>query len=218
MVQYIYDELTVATMIATKTFMLCVASLIALPARLLCAEDAPPTEIPTYRVGDIFEYVDRYQTIACKRWEITGRAPDGSWISQCGDNIAYFSADDRALLRIVGKDGAELVKFAPSAPAIPLPLHIGQRWGGRFRLSTAASLFSPKVEESCEVVAFETIRVVAGDLPAFRIDCSSEWSVWPLNGKVAVTMWYSLDANSLVKVVNGSDKSWDLELARYYRE
>ena len=174
----------------------------------------PIAERPEFRAGDVFEYVDRFQTIECRRWEFAGY--DGAaMLHRCGDNVAYFSADSGALLKITGKDGRELVSYKPFAPAIPFPLRVGSKWGGRFEVTTAGDLVAPDLDESCEVVAYETIRIAAGEMPAFRFDCVTKWSVWPLHGTVTVTSWYSPTAKIVVKSINGSDSKWDLELASY---
>jgi hypothetical protein len=191
-----------------------VAAPAVLPVRSLAA-DAPIAERPVYNSGDVFDYVDRFETIACKRWEVSGYDPDGSYSTRCGDNVAYFAAGSGALLRIVGKGGKELVKFQPSAPAIPFPLQVGTRWQGKFEVSTAHDVFSPSLDESCEVKSFETVDVAAGHLAAFRYECVTKWSVLLLEGTVTETGWYAPAAKAVVKVVNSSAPEWNLELASY---
>jgi hypothetical protein len=178
------------------------------------AVDAPIVERPVLQAGDSFDYVDRFQTIACKHWEITGRQGDAI-TSRCGDTIAFFAADSGALLRVTRSDGTVLVNFDPAAPAIPFPLQIGSKWGGRFQVAVAADLITPKLDERCEVLAYETIHIAAGELAAFRFDCVTKWSVWPLSGTVTVTSWYAPAAKSVVKSINPSDSNWDMELAAY---
>jgi hypothetical protein len=177
-------------------------------------DDIPVAERPEFHSGDVLEYVERFQTVACRAWEFIGG--DGDTLqSRCGDNTAYFAADSGALLRISGKNGRDLVKFEPFSPAIPFPLQVGSKWGGRFQVTTAGDLITPRLDESCEVTAFETVKVAAGELPAFRFACVTKWSVWPLSGTVTVTSWYSPAAKSVVKSENPSDPKWNLELASY---
>jgi hypothetical protein len=178
------------------------------------AIELPVAERPILHEGDVFEYVDRFQTIACRRWEVVGRQNDAI-VSRCGDNLAFFAADSGALLRIAGTDGRALVTFAPFAPAIPFPLQVGSRWGGQFKVTSAGDLVAPELDESCEVKDFEPVRVAAGSLDAFRFECVTRWSVWPLHGSVTVTGWYAPAAKSVVKSINPSDSSWNLELAAY---
>ena len=198
-----------------RRLIIFLAILIALPSARSGAADLPIAERPVYKDGDVFEYVERFHSVACKRWEMKGRAADGARISRCDDNIAYFSAETGALLRIAKTDGTELVKIEPQAQSIPFPLQIGTKWSGDFRISTAEDVVSPIVNETCEVVSFETVKVAAGDLPAFRFDCATNWSVWFLHGTLTVTSWYAPSAKAVVKVVNGSDPKWNMELARY---
>jgi hypothetical protein len=176
--------------------------------------ETPVAERPQFHAGDVLEYVERFQTVACKRWEFTGG--DGATLqSRCADNVAYFAADSGALLRITGKDGKTLVTYEPSAPAIPFPLEVGSKWGGKFQVTAAGDLVAPSLDESCQVLAFETIRIAAGELPAYRFDCVTRWSVWPLHGTVTVTSWYAPAAKSVVKSVNDSDSKWNMELQSF---
>lgn len=177
--------------------------------------DQPMADRPVLNKGDVFEYVDRFQTIACQRWEVDGVHEGGLLLSRCGDNSAYFAADSGALIRITGKNGKELIRFEPSAPAIPFPLYIGAKWNGKFRLSMAGDPVSPSLDQSCKVTSFEMVTITSGRLPAFRIDCTNTWTVWPLHGHVVVTSWYAPDAKTVIKVVNDSDPAWNLALARY---
>ncbi len=179
------------------------------------ATDQPIAERPTYSEGDVFEYVDRWESIACQRWEIKGRDADGSLMSQCQDNVAYFSADTGALLRILGKGGKELVSFEPAAPAMPFPLRVGMTWHGKFVISTSDQIVSADLDQSCAVTAFETVSVPAGSFPAFRYECKTGWSALFLHGETSETGWYAPAAMVVVKVVNNSEPKWSYELARY---
>jgi len=195
-----------------KLAVLCAA--LTMGAAQAASIEIPATERPQFHAGDVFEYVDRFQTIECKHWEFVG--VDGeAMTNRCGDNVAWFAADSGALLRITGKGGRELVSYKPFAPAIPFPLQIGSKWGGAFEVSTAGDIFSPDLDESCEVVGYETIKIAAGELPAFRFDCVTKWSVGLLHGTVTITSWYSPIAKTVIKSINGSDSKWDLELASY---
>jgi hypothetical protein len=190
------------------------ALLISLPSASRAVE-APIAERPVFQPGDSFEYVDRFQTVACRRWEVKEQDHDGALVTQCDDNLAYFSAKSGALLRITRKDGTDLVSFRPFAPAIPFPLRVGSTWGGKFSVSTSGDLITPSLSEKCEVVAYETVKVAAGDLAAFRFNCDTRWSVWPLHGSITVPSWYAPSAKTVVKSVNGSDAKWNMELAGF---
>lgn len=202
----------------TNLQLISISTLAALPISLPLASlalEAPVAERPLYQAGDSFEYVDRFQTVACKRWEVKDPNRDGALVTQCDDKLAYFSATTGALMRIARKDGTDLVSFRPFAPAIPFPLQVGSKWGGKFSVSTSGDLITPSLNEKCEVVAFETVTVAAGALPAFRFNCDTRWSVWPLHGSITVTSWYAPSAKTVVKSINGSDDKWNMELAGF---
>ena len=179
------------------------------------ATDQPVAERPIFSDGDVFEYVDRWESIACQRWEVRGRDADGALVRRCKDNFAYFSADTGALLRVVGKGGKTLVSFEPAPPAIPFPLRVGTTWHGKFAVSTSDQVVSPDLDQSCEVMAFETISIAAGSFPAFRYECKTAWSVWLLHGDTTETGWYAPAAKVVIKVVNHSEPKWSYELAHY---
>ncbi|MEI9985219.1 MAG: hypothetical protein WDN69_19740 [Aliidongia sp.] len=149
----------------------------------------------------MFEYLDRFENLDCKRWLVAGHDTDGSLISTCGDDVAYFSAQTGALLRIIGKGGKELVKFDPTSPALPFPLHVGSTWHGKFTVSTPDQIVSPGLDETCKITSFETVAIAAGNMSAFRYECTTEWSVWPLHGTVSETGWYAPAAKVVVKVI-----------------
>lgn len=194
---------------------LCLAAAWALPPIPGRAADPPEAQKPVLNSGDVFEYVDRFETVRCKRWEVAGRDGKGAVISRCGSNTAYFSEASGALLRIVARDGKELVRFEPAPPAIPFPLRVGSTWSGTYRVSTQQTSVSPNLEETCKVVAFETVRIAAGALPAFRYECRTRWTVWALHGEVTETGWYAPSAKVVVRVVNNGDARWNVELAGY---
>jgi hypothetical protein len=202
----------VRALISASLYMAAVAAPPPIPGR---AADPPAAEKPVLNRGDVFEYVDRFETVRCKRWEVAGRDGKGAVISRCGGNTAYFSEATGALLGIVARDGTDLVRFEPAAPAIAFPLRVGSTWGGTYRVSTHQASVSPSLEETCKVVAFETVHIAAGALPAFRYRCRTRWTVWALHGDVTETGWYAPSAKVVVKVVNDRDPSWNVELAGY---
>ena len=179
------------------------------------ATDQPVAERPVFSDGDVFEYVDRWESVACQRWEVKGRDADGSVVSQCKDNLAYFSAGTGALERIVGKGGKALVSFEPAAPAMPFPLHVGTSWHGKFGISAADQAVPADLDQRCEVTSFETISIAAGSFRAFRYECKTGWSAWFLHGETTETGWYAPAAGVVVKVVNNSEPKWSYELAHY---
>jgi hypothetical protein len=191
------------------------ALLLALLAGSAIANDVPVAIRPVFTPGDVFVYADRFESVACKRWEVRSVEDGGLSTLQCGDNTAYFAAKSGALVKIAKSDGTEILSYAPSAPEMPFPLEIGKSWGGRFELTSIDEPVSPTISESCTITAYETVKVVAGQFPAFRFECTDAWSYGLLHGSAASTGWYAPLAKSVVKVVNDTDSDWNMELVSY---
>jgi hypothetical protein len=134
-------------------------------------------------VGDVIEYDARLATVACKRLEVTATEKDGSTILQCDDNIAYMSAANGNLTKIVSKSGNTLVEFDPQAFSVSFPLEVGKKWEGKYTGSSAATSSSWSGDNSCEVKPPETVKVPAGQFDAYRIDCVDSWSSGAIVGK-----------------------------------
>ena len=179
------------------------------------ADEMPIAQRPVFHVGDRFSYADRFETIACRDWEVREVDPDGNpAMARCGDYTATY-APDGAIVRIAGKDGRSVVAFSPEAGAIPFPLQVGRRWQARFEVSTAGQMVSPTIDESCEAAAIETVTVGGAPLQAFRIACTDRWSVAFLSGSSASTLWYAPDARAVVKALNAGSPDWNLQMTGY---
>jgi hypothetical protein len=189
-------------------------ALAALIAFRCQAQDYRAAERPLVKPGNVFEYADRYQTVACRRWEVTEVGAGGAITMRCGDDVAYFTSD-LAVLRIVGRNGRERVKFTPHSNAIPFPLNLGARWAQTFEVSTAGALFTPTVEETCQATSVETVSVPAGTFSAFRISCTDSWSVGFFSGTSSATLWYAPTARTVVKTSNSGSDEWNSELTSY---
>jgi hypothetical protein len=179
------------------------------------AEDAVPADKPSPKVGDVFEFVDKFVSIACKRWEVKEIDKDGYIISECGNNLAYLDAQTDTVAKIVTKDGSRLVEFKPRSPTLSFPLQVGKKWEGDYDGYRAAAGTSWKSHVTCEAKAFETVKTAAGEFPAYRIDCQDAWESTPFHGVADSTSWYAPKVGNIVKSVNPSQSAFEYELAGY---
>jgi hypothetical protein len=189
-----------------------VAAVAALPA---VAANAPTAEKPVAKVGDVFEYVKRFASIDCQRWEVKAVAKDGYNILQCGDYSAYLDMTSATLTRITSGD-KKLFEYNPHYPAPAFPLELGKKWQGKYDGYRADQGASWKSEVNCEAKAFETVKVPAGEFEAYRVACEDNWEASPFRGTADATYWYAPKIGTIVKAVNPSDSAFDYELASYH--
>ncbi|HMA51114.1 MAG TPA: hypothetical protein VKP60_15250 [Magnetospirillaceae bacterium] len=191
---------------------LCLAWLLAPPSS---AADGPVAQRPVFHLGDSFTYAERFETVACRTWQVTQVDQGGNMLAaRCGENTVLL-APDGGITRIVTDKGKELVAFKPEAAPIPFPLSVGLRWSYRFEVSTASQVVSPDIDETCEATAIEPVTVRGAALPAFRIECTDRWSVTFLSGSNTSILWYAPDARAVVKAVNPSAQDWSLLMTDY---
>lgn len=185
----------------------------AAPATAATAH-APTAEKPVIHVGDTYEFAGNFVTVNCKRWEVKEVDKDGFNISQCGEYLSYISTANGNLVRIVTKSGDKAVQFSPTAQTLSFPLTTGKSWTGTYGGYTADDGSTWDSEVSCQVKAFETVKVAAGSMEAFRIECTDNWASGPFRGRSTSTNWYAPKAKTVVKAVNSTEK-FNMELASY---
>lgn len=186
----------------------------AAPAAPASAKAAPTADKPAVKVGDTYEFAGNFVTVNCKRWEVKELNKDGFNISECGEYLSYISIDNGNLARIVTKSGDKVVQFSPTAQTLSFPLSTGKSWTGSYRGYTADDGSNWESNVSCQVKAFEPVKVAAGEMEAFRIECTDSWASGPFRGQATSTNWYAPKAKTVVKAMNSTSK-FNMELASY---
>lgn len=181
---------------------------------LAFADTLPPAAMPSAKVGDVVEYDARLATVPCKRWEVTDTDKDGSTVLQCDDKLAYISAANGNLTKIVTKGGETLVEFKPYAASISFPLEAGKKWEGKYAGYTAYNGSSWNGDNSCEVKPPEAVKVPAGEFQAYRIDCVDSWTSGPYSGQAHTSAWYSPKAGTTVKFAHAESPEWNYEVTK----
>jgi hypothetical protein len=163
-------------------------------------------------VGLVIEYDEQVASRGCKRWEVTATDKDGSYISECGDNIAYHSAENGTLTKIVSKSGDTVVEFKPQAFGLSFPLEVGKKWDGKYTGYTAYNGVSWDSDTRCEVKPPEIVTVPAGQFDAYRIDCVHNWTSGGLDGQAHISAWYAPKVGAVVKSVNAESPEWNSQV------
>jgi hypothetical protein len=176
------------------------------------AETLSPVNKPSPKVGVVIDYDARLATVACKRWEVTAADKDGSTILECGDNIAYVSAANGNMTKIVSKSGETLVEFKPQSFGLSFPLEVGKKWDGKYTGYLASSDTSWDGDASCEVKPPEIVTVPAGQFDAYRIDCVHNWTSGGLDGQAHISAWYAPKVGAVVKSVNAESPEWNSQV------
>jgi hypothetical protein len=182
------------------------AAIVSFP---LHAEDAAAIRLP--RVGDVTEF-----SSGCKRWEVKEVDRGGYLISQCGGLTAYRSiANSYNLRKVTSADGTLLADFNPYQPLVELPLEVGKKWKQFYYNWKLPGGQRVAIDALCRVVAFETVKVAAGALPAYRVDCASAWAVHDNTGIHHGTIWYSPQIGAVIKYSSQDSPGQAFELTAY---
>jgi hypothetical protein len=192
-----------------------IATVLSYPA---LADTLPPADKPSAKVGDIFEYEARFVRVPCKRWEVVDTNKGGSIVLQCGDKLAYISADTGNLTKIVGQGGDTLVEFKPFSPGTSFPLEVGKKWEGKYTGYTADDGYRWEGDTRCEVKPPESVKVPAGQFEAYRIDCVDSWELAGASGQAHTSAWYAPKAGTTVKFVHAEDPKWNYQLTGISRK
>jgi hypothetical protein len=189
-------------------------SILLLSATAVGAEQA---ERPTPFVGYQLSYQGKIMGIDCGDWEITEIKPDGNVLAQCRNYLLESSGKgDFNPIRVTTLHGVKLIEFLPFAPTLRFPLTVGQTWQGKYIAFTADNGLVWDGQSDCKVNAYEPVRVIAGELQAFKIDCVDTWQVGPRNGLTHTTRWYAPEAAAVVKSVHQEDPNkWNFELSSF---
>lgn len=199
-----------------KSIHLLCLGLFAAGATPAIAVDAPRVERPPVaKAGQTMEYASRLMSVDCPDWKIKEPNRNGVIISQCDDKLMHIAADSMNPIKVVKTNGDTLVEFKPYFPQLAYPLHLGRKWSGEYSGYTAddGAKWSSKV--SCEVKAWEKVKVVAGIFDSYRIECEEKWrAMLILTGESKSTRWYAPALGLVVKSTSSMSK-WDHQLAAY---
>ena len=176
---------------------MAIALLAALPTMAL----AQTAERPAVRPGDQWRFVEWYtvpSTAPTRHWVITSVTPAGIEGTENGEPL-LLSPD----LSVLDSPRTRESRAA----SLRFPLAVGERW--RYESDW---LFKPKgssgtMSVEVAVLAYEKVRVPAGEFDAFRLVStrqvrgrSSFGSV--IDGENVTTFWYAPAARAVVKAVN----------------
>ncbi|MGL4408369.1 MAG: hypothetical protein ACRCTU_08265 [Zoogloea sp.] len=95
---------------------------------------------------------------------------------------------------------SEVLRFSPHGADYDFPLYVGKVWDNTFEVQRARQEGREVYQVSATVVAYETIKVPAGEFPAYKIEYAVR-KVSPAKGEglSRSTRWYAPDAKQMVR-------------------
>lgn len=179
-------------------------------------DEAVVAEMPVPRVGSFQEFVGRVGSVDCQRWEVSATNEMGYLVSHCKGFQSLLSvAGGYNLTKMVGPDGQPLVIFEPYYPAVQFPLALNKTWDADYTGFLAVAGLRWTGHLKCTVAEYAPVKVAAGTLDAFRIECYDHQKAGMLETGANTTVWYAPQVPGVVKSINRVDSRWDSELQDY---
>ncbi len=174
-------------------------------------------ERPLVTVGYRLTYQGRMMGVDCTDWRIAEIQKDGHILARCRNYILESSGTDGGNpIRISTLFGVKLVEFLPFSPMLNLPLVVGKTWQGTYTAFTTDKTNVVETHSECQVSSFDKIAVIAGDLDAFKIECTDTSQSGGKPDIIHTTRWYSPTAAAIVKSLQQENPAkWNFELTSF---
>ncbi|HMM87164.1 MAG: hypothetical protein ACLGIT_15880 [Gammaproteobacteria bacterium] len=160
------------------------------------AQEAPR---PPVTPGDRWSFVVYYGTPSTapnRHWVVSAVSPQGIAATENGEPLQL--SPDLNLVESPARRESDL-------RLLQFPLSVGKRWTFETDTLFKDNQSTARTGARVEVVAHETVRVVAGEFAAFRLEASgsftgrSKGGPGVLSGEFRSTYWYAPAARAIVK-------------------
>ena len=175
--------------------------MLALPLALLQSVLAQTADVPPVRVGDRWQFAVYYT--------VPSAQPSREWtvVAIDGDTIrATENGEPLVLTRALGVRDSPRYSLSNPRP-LDFPLAVGKRWSYSSDWKFKPKNSSGGIDVEVEVVAYEKIRVPAGDFDAFKLSAverlrgqSPIGSVYA--GETTRTYWYAPSVRAIARIEN----------------
>lgn len=172
---------------------------------------APRAEAPSVKVGDRWKVVqtDRRTGLKENEFDRTVTAVTASLIEGTENGGKFVWTTDLNTLE------SSLVTLSGDPKQLSFPLEIGKKWDYKFTFANKLNAGKGRQQVEAQVVAYEKVKVPAGEFDAFKIEYKGFWNndTNRSSGRVKTTSWYAPAARSPVKVENDDGfNNWTREL------
>ena len=172
---------------------------------------APRAEAPTVKVGDRWKVVQNDRRTGLKEAEFDRRVTSvtASLIEGTENDGKFVLTTELNLLE------SSTVTLSGDPKQLNFPLEIGKKWDYKFAFANKLNAGKGRQQVEAQVVAYEKVKVPAGEFDAFKIEYKGFWNndTNRSSGRVKTTSWYAPAARGAVKIENDDGfNNWTREL------
>ena len=158
---------------------------------------APRAEAPAVKVGDRWKVEQTDRRTGAKESEFDRR------VTAVTESRIEGVENDGKFIWTSELNGLEssTASISGDAKGLSFPLEIGKKWEYKFSFVNKLTAGKGRHQLSAHVVAYEKVKVPAGEFDAFKIEYAGFWNndTNGRSGRLKNTAWYAPAARSVVK-------------------
>ena len=170
---------------------------------------APRADVPTLKVGDRWKYEQNDRRTGLKESELERKVT-----SVTASQIEGTENDGKFVLT-ADLSTVESSVFVATGDnkQFSFPLEVGKKWEYKYSFANKLNPGKGRRQLEANVVAYEKVKVPAGEFDAFKIEYTGFWNSdtnrRPNSGRLTSTSWYAPAARGVVKVeFDDGSNSW----------
>jgi hypothetical protein len=172
---------------------------------------APRAEAPTVKVGDRWKLVQNDRRTGLKEAEFERR------VTSVTASLIEGTENDGKFVWTTELNTVEtsIATLSGDTKQLSFPLEIGKKWDHKYTFANKLNAGKGRVQIEAQVVAYEKVKVQAGEFDAFKIEYKGFWNndTNRSSGSVKTTNWYAPAARGAVKIeFSDGFNNWTREL------
>lgn len=176
------------------------------------AQTPPPrSEAPIFKVGDRWKLEQKDRRTGVKESDLAREitAVSATQIEATENDGKLIMTPELAVIE------SPTVIITGEAKALSFPLELSKKWDYKYSFKNKVSGNAGRWQLDANVVAYEKVKVPAGEFDAFKIEYKGYWNnlTSTRNGRLQSTSWYAPSARAVVKTeFDDGFNSWVREL------
>lgn len=178
---------------------LVLSLLISAAGSVAMAQTPPPrADAPELKVGDRWktEVRDRRTKVKESERERSVTAISATQIEGIENGEKYIATPELSTI-----ESSTAVVTAGELKSLNFPLEIGKKWDYKYNMKNKVNGTPSRWQFDASVVAFEKVKVPAGEFDAYKIQAKGFWKneTSGYSGRAQLTEWYAPSARTVVK-------------------